>query len=533
MRRPGVIWLIPETDRPYSPGWYFKQLFNELCDRQRRDRLEMLFAYLTGNAPLPRGAERAREAYEAFMRMARSNFAHLIVSALAERMRLTGFRSATDADETGDPELGNLWERAGLNVTSADVHKMMLGLSEAYAVVGLVDEDTDAAVVTYEDPRWMVGMPDPDHGRRLIAALKIKYDPAADVDRVYLYLAGKVFAPGANAQIWVAERKAMGRMGGLFGLDYRDWSWVPERSGALAHDRVPVVRFDNADGMGEFEAHVDLLDRINHQILQRMTIAVMQAFRQRAVKGLPTVYPKGHPMDGQVIDYGDVFVSDPAAVWHLPPGAEMWESASVDMQPLLNAVREDVMHLCVVTKTPLYYMLPSGENQSAEGATSQRESLIFKALDRIERTKAKWVDVVSLMLLQAGATDRKALARIASIWAAPEMLSMSERADASAKAQDIPWRSRMQLIWGFDPATVDRMATERLDELLFQQQVANALAAATPLGAAGQQPVLSGQPASAGGQPSRAQQLAANSPGAGAGSNLPGSDLIVAAGQAA
>jgi hypothetical protein len=493
--------VIPQTDRPYTPGWYFQQLFAELGDRGRRDRLEILNDYLIGNAPLPRGAERAKEAYEAFMRMARSNFAHLIVSALAERLRLTGFRSAAESDETGDPQLGNLWTRAGLNVLSADVHKAMLGLSQAYVIVGEIDEDTDAAVVTYEDPRWIVGMPDPDNSRRLIAALKIKYDVATNMDRAYLYLAGKVFGPGANAQIWVAERKAMGRMGPITGLDYRDWDWSPARSSELRHDRNPVVRFDNADNMGEFESHVDLLDRINHQILQRMTIAVMQAFRQRAVRGLPSVYPAGHPQAGKAIDYGDVFVSDPAAVWHLPPGAEMWESGVIDLRPLLDAVREDVTHLGAVTKTPLYYLMPGGENQSAEGAVAQRENLVFKALDRIERLKACWVDVVSLMLLQAGATDRKALARIASIWSAPEMLSLAERADAATKASnDIPRRSRLQLIWQFDPGTVDRLMTEWADEMLLQQQLANALAAANPV-------ALSGQPAPAPGT-SRAQQLA-------------------------
>lgn len=525
--------MIPETDRPYSPGWYFQQLFNELSDRRRQNRLESLHAYLTGNAPLPRGAERAREAYEAFMRMARSNFAHLVVAALAHRLRITGFRSAAQSDETGDPELGSLWNRAGLNVISADVTKATLGLSEAYVIVGDIDEDTDAAVVTYEDPRWIVGMPDPANGRRLIAALKIKYDAAANVDRAYLYLAGKVFAPGANAQIWVAERSAMGRIGGLAGFDYRDWTWSPLRSGALRHDRVPVVRFDNADGMGEFEAHTDLLDRINHQILQRMTIAVMQAFRQRAVKGLPTVYPKGHPQEGKEIDYGDVFVSDPAAVWHLPPNAEMWESAAIDLTPLLAAAKDDITQLCVVTETPLYYMMPAGQNQSAEGATAQRESLIFKALDRINRVTPKWIDVVALMLLQAGATDRQALSRLGPIWASPEMLSLAERADAASKAQDIPWRSRMQLIWGFDPDTVDRMQTERMDEFLFQQQVANALAAAQP------QPALSGQPALAGQPASRAQQLALppgqTDPNAGAPptGRQPGAALVVPAGQTA
>lgn len=519
--------MIPDSERPYTPGWYFKTLFNELSDQRRRNRLDLLFDYMTGHAPLPRGAERAREAYEAFMRMARSNFAYLVVSALAERLRINGFRSAAESDETGDPEIGNLLQRAGLNVIISDVHKATLGLSEAYVIVGEIDDDTDAAVVTYEDPRWIVGMPDPSNNRRLIASLKIKYDAAENVDRVYLYLAGKVFAPGANAQIWVAERQAVGRMGPILGFDYRDWSWNPIKSAALRHDRCPVVRFDNADGLGEFEPHCDLLDRINHQVLQRMTIAVMQAFRQRAVRGLPSVYPAGHPRAGQEIDYGDVFVSDPAAVWHLPPNAEMWESSAIDLQPLLNAAKEDVNHLGAVTKTPLYYLMPAGENQSAEGATAQRENLIFKARDRIERLTPKWVDVVALMQLQAGAVDRKALARLSPIWASPEMLSLSERADAAAKAaNDIPRRSRLQLLWQFDPETVDRLMTEWADEMLLQQQVANALAAATP---------LSGQPALPAGT-SRAQQLAQANPddaAAARAAGKQGQQLAIPAGQTA
>lgn len=517
--------MIPDSDRPYTPGWYFAQLFNQLADPDRRARLEMLNNYMRGDAPLPRGAERARQAYESFMRMARTNFAHLIVSALAERLRITGCRSAAENDETGDPDLANLWSRAGMHVVAADVHKAMLGLSEAYVLVGEIDEDTDAAVATCEDPRWMVGMPDPDHERRLIAALKIKYDMAANVDRIYLYLAGKVFAPGANAQIWVAERPAMGRMGPLAGFDYRDWSWVPARSGALRHDRCPVVRFDNADRMGEFEAHIDVLDRINHQILQRMTIAVMQAFRQRAVRGLPSVYPPTHPKAGEDIDYGDVFVSDPAAVWHLPPNAEMWESTTSDLTPLIAACKEDITQLGAVTKTPLYYLMPAGENQSAEGAVAQRENLVSKALDRKDRVIPKWADVTAIMLLQAGATDRKALARLEPIFAAPEMLSLSERADAAAKAaNDIPRRSRLQLIWQFPPATVDRLMTEWTDEVLLQQQIAQALAAANP---------LSGQPALPAAT-SRAQQIAqagADNTGAARVAGQQGQALAVPAGQ--
>lgn len=120
----------------YSPGWYFKLLFTQLGDKRRRDRLKLLDDYRRGRAPLPRGAENAREAFEAFCRMARTNFADLIVSALAERMRPVGFRTAGDRDVTGDPEIGSLWRRAGLSVIAGDVHHAMLAVAERLLVRG-------------------------------------------------------------------------------------------------------------------------------------------------------------------------------------------------------------------------------------------------------------------------------------------------------------------------------------------------------------------------------------------------------------
>jgi hypothetical protein len=49
----------------------------------------------------------------------------------------------------------------------------------------------------------------------------------------------------------------------------------------------------------EFEPFIPLLDRINQQILQRMTIATIEAFKQRAFKGLP----QKDPSTGADIDY--------------------------------------------------------------------------------------------------------------------------------------------------------------------------------------------------------------------------------------
>jgi hypothetical protein len=478
-----------------SPGWRMRRLFNMLGNRDRQQRLGLLHDYRAGRAPLPVGAENAREAFEAFQRKARSNFAELITAAVSERMTPNGFRTALDSDETGDREVGDLWYRAGMDVTAATVHDMMLSLSEAYVIVGGLDPETGSPVVTAEDPRFMVGERYPDRPRWLSSALKVVYDDATGEDRAYLYLAGSETETG-RAQVWVARRRAgtpdwstslYGSSSGstasrqpTMSFSPTAWEWVPERSGELLHSRIPVVRYDNKDGVGEYETHTDLLDRINHQILQRMVIATMQAFRQRAVKGLPLQYPAGHPKAGQEIDYSDVFTADPAALWQLPAAAEMWESGQVDLTPILSAVKDDVQHLAAVTRTPVHMLMPAGVNQSAEGASLSREGLIFKANDRITRTSYPHAQVMSLMLLAAGQTARADLSKLRTIWAAPERLSLAERADAASKAPaDIPRRSRLIHIWGFAPDEADRMMSEWADEQLLQAQLTAAAVAAT------------------------------------------------------
>lgn len=487
-----------ETEVAYSPGWWMRRLFNMLVDRRRRTRLQLMLDYHRGHAPLPQGAENAREAFEAFQRKARSNFAELIVSAMSERMTPVGFRTALDDDATGDAEVGSLWVRAGLDVSASDVHDLMLALGEAFVIVGPLDDETGAPLVTCEDPRYMVADVDPANPRRLLAALKVLHDDAAQEDRAYLFVPGEVHVAVRKATVPDIPKglappyspTGRERLGALMAFDSKSWEWSADRSGALPHSRIPVVRFLNKYGLGEFEAHTDLLDRINHQILQRMVIATMQAFRQRAVKGLPLVYPEEHPLAGQEIDYAKVFTADPAALWQLPATAEMWESAAVDLRPILDAVRDDLEHLAAVTRTPMHMLSPAGENQSAEGASLSREGLVFKVEDRITRTSHPWAQVMSLALLHAGQPDRADLAKLQTIWAPANRLSLSERADAATKLKDVlPKRTLLIEVFGMSPAEADRTMSEITEEQLLAR-VQAAFAAANPA----QAPQAQGQP---------------------------------------
>lgn len=482
-----------------SPGWYFKRLFDRLGGSQRKAELDLLNNYLIGKPPLPQGAENARSAYESFMRMARLNLAELATSALSNRLRPVGFDTVRESDATGDREIGSLWHRAGLPTIASDVHRRMFALRESFVVVGEVDDDTDAATVSFEDPRWMVGIPDPVRPNRMIAALKVKFDEEDDVDRAYLYLDGRI--TGGMAQIWVARRKSYGQLGPIWGFNPREWDWDPDHSGTLAHPRIPVVRFNNLDDLGHYEPHLDALDKINHQILQRMTIAVMQAFRQRWVKGLPSHYPDDFDvaeLRGKPIDYSKTFVSDPAAFWQLPPDADIGESQSIDIGPLIKSIQEDIKQFAFSTGTPIYMVDSGNDNSSAEASTASRETLIFTAKDRIQRVKPRWANVVALMMLQAGETDVKLIQSLQAKFAPPELLSLAERADAAAKAaNDVPRRSRLLDIWGFEPEVVDRMMTEWAEEQLLAQQVAQLTAAATMQ----QRQPIPGQP----GQPGQQQ----------------------------
>lgn len=456
------------VDTRLSPGWWMDRLFRRLSDQKRHARLDELHKRYHGDPPLPEGNDVARELFTAFQRKARTNYAELAVSAVSERMKPVGFRTAVDGDETGDSDAIDIWLRSRMNIVAADTHDLMLNLGEAFVIVGWMNEDRGVPVVTAEDPRWMVGEPDPVDPYQLRAALKFLRDDIEGEDRAYLYLPGEV---------WVAKRDApfsalRPEVGPMF-WSPKTWTWDTERSGTLGHNQMPVVRFRNKDGEGEYEKHVDILDRINYQTLNRLCTAALQAFRQRAIETSADEPIDTEDEDGNPIDYSGVFTSDPGAVWFLPPGAKIWESGAADMRQILEINNSDIIQFAATTKTPMYYLNPGGANQSADGASMQRESLVFKVEDRIERCSPLWAEVMAMIFTVMGDEQRADLANIQTLWANADRLSMAEKADAANKIQAlIPWRSMMKLIFDFDPQTIERMQSEREEEQLAQLQQA-------------------------------------------------------------
>jgi hypothetical protein len=94
---------------------------------------------------------------------------------------------------------------------------------------------------------------------------------------------------------------------------------------------------------------------------------------------------------------------------------------------------------------------------------------VFKTEDRIARATVGWSKVMSLMFKYMGDTERSMLLDLEPIWHSPERYSLSERADANSKFQDLPFRSRMTLVGQFSPAEIAEMEVERAGEAILTE----------------------------------------------------------------
>lgn len=449
-----------QTTVPESAGWWLQRLGGKL-DAQAR-RCSALARYYDNEAAIPAPATKAlRMAYARLMSMARMNFAQLVVQAVQERMQVTAIRTGTDGSEQGDKAAWRIWQANHLDADSNILHTLQLALGVGYVMVGGINARTGAPLITIEDPRCVVTEQDPVDRRVSIAGLKLYRDP------VFARWEAWLFLPGVVARAVGPADHEVGGVQETIPTNFSGWSWqgLPEYFPPNAAGVVPIVQFVNPGGLGgkpagEYEFHLSVLDRIQYTILNRLEIATLQAFKQRAVKGVPDK----HPVTGQPIDYDDIFAADPGAIWVLPATAEMWESGAVDLGPIRAAVRDDIQDLAAVTRTPLYYLTPeAGANGSAEGAALAREGLVFKTGDRTVHSGESWEQVMSLAFLIAGDVERSNVVDMEIVWADPQRYSMAERYDAASKAvaAGVPWRQVMSQVLGFSPQEIARMESER------------------------------------------------------------------------
>lgn len=455
--------MLADTSEAGSPGWWLLRLGGKLAVNQPRfDRLE---SYWSGNPPTPFGNQRMRETYRRFQRMSRTNFGLLLVESVVERLSVVGFRAGGDASHDQDKAAWRQWQINCLDADSTLVHRAALTMSRAYAIVGEDPARPGVSLVTAEDPRQVIHESSPTNRRQVVAALKTWRDDVAGrqlavvylPDAVHYYRAMAGVAAGATAaQVWASSAWEV------------DDSEFPDGSAKNPFGEVPVVPFVNrpsidGSGVGEFEDCVDILDRINTLILDRLVISSMQAYRQRYATGLSVEDENGN------------------AAAEFDPGADLlWVSEDdktkfgsfevTDLTPIIKAIESDVSMLGAISRTPPSYLLAAIVNASGDALSAAEVGLVSKCRERSIEFGNAWETVHRLMSKVAGvdvAVDAEVL------WADPQFRSLGELATANVQLMTagVPWRTRMAAL-NYTPATIDRMDAERTADALLASALA-------------------------------------------------------------
>lgn len=156
---------MPDAE-PLSPEWWLRKLSRDLADRQ--PRLKRYDDYYEGTHPLGFATPKFREAFGGLFKEFADNWCDLVVDAVRERLKVTGFRLGKDT--SGDARAWRIWQANALDAESQIGFTEALIAAEAYMLVWWGEDDTPA--ITVEHPSEVIVAHAAGSRRQRSAALK-------------------------------------------------------------------------------------------------------------------------------------------------------------------------------------------------------------------------------------------------------------------------------------------------------------------------------------------------------------------------
>ncbi|MFI1607843.1 phage portal protein [Streptomyces griseofuscus] len=415
------------SDEVESADWWLLRLGRQL--RERQPNLDYWWDMYKGKHRLPELPRNVGEAFREFQRKSRTNFLGTVANAPVHRLRALGI---TDGAGNEDADAARWWQLNRLDSRQKQVYRVALSQSVGYMMVGPHPTRTEAngrpsPLITAETPGECIVEHDPATGERR-AGLKAWYDDVARVGRAMVFVGDDTLVR------YVTKPRGPGR------LPWGRQAWEHDGD-EETHDLggLPLIDFPCRPDLGEdpepeFAGVIDIQDRLNLGVLNRMTAGRYAAFRQKYVTG-HKFRKRTDPMTGlEVVE--QPFVPSPSAVWASEgENVKFGQLDATDLSGFLKEHEADIRNLLLISNTPAYYFATDLINISADTV----QALDVLHLAKIGEHQAFFgealEDVMTLCARQAGVERDFTEAEVR--WADARQLNPAVLADAATKKKAI------------------------------------------------------------------------------------------------
>jgi hypothetical protein len=430
----------------------WRELASEHLDQQAH-RAAVLQMYYDGEEEIPAMIEtEERRAFRRLLQQSGANWCELIVNAVAERLRVVGFRFAgADADAWA------IWQASHMDADSRLVQKDALIMGSSYVLVQPDDDNPTGVTITAESPLEATVIYEPGSRRRREAGYKRFGRGHAKTEVLILPDVIATWEPDASGPE-IAPNPA----GEVGMIEIRP---QPRTVGWPRSELTPCV---------------PIQDRINTTIFARMVATDYAAFRQAWATGVKMARQVIRDQDGNEITRAvrPFNVGPDRLLINENPDGRFGSFPESTLKGYIDAVQQDVEQMAAITQTPPHYLLGTMINVGADAIKAAETGLAAKTLDRALFIGEDYEETMRCALRMTG---NPAAADVAAevVWADTETRSEGQRVDALVKMATlgVPRRVLWEK-WGATPQEIDRW-----EQLAATEQANSAASAAVALGA--------------------------------------------------
>ena len=414
-----------------------KSHFEKLLTRidERTPRYDLLDRYYTGTQPLAFMAPEASEALGGRFGRMSSNIPRLAVTSLAERLRVTGFRTNVD-----DSAAWTDWKRNDLDQLAGVVHREALTLGQSFAIVWA--DGQGRPQVSVESARTMAVIRDPET-RQVTAAVK-RWETDTSTE-------ASLFLPDRVVRYTSASRNSI--------TGFRQIETTPNPLGV-----VPVVVFSNGDrllneGVSELDDLIPLVDSLNKTLADLMVSSEFAGRPRRWATGIEL----DRDEEGNAIN---PIPDGPRTMYSELADTKFGQLPGADLGSYEASVRIILGQIMAVSALPAHYIgITTSNPVSADALRASEASLTARAEARQAQFGRSWEWVARLML--AVRTGRNVEDIEADVkWADAATRSTAQEADAVVKlvqAGILPVSVALERL-GYDSDEIVRIREARRSE---------------------------------------------------------------------